>query len=258
MELNKICCVVTGGTRGIGAAIAKEFAAKKARIAIFGRDEVKAKQTLEEIRSVGGEAIFYKVDVCDENQVRKATKEVVEKFGYINAWVNSAGISIIMPFLEMSIKDYDAVIDTNLKGTFICCQVAIEEMMKRREGNIINISSLSGKKASAWQSVYCASKFGVQGLTQSIAREFADQGIRLNCICPGAVDTDIWNDTAAGYARKRNIREDEVLDYFRSSNPMRRLSNMKDITEAALFLLSDRSSYLTGQSIVLSGGEWMD
>ena len=120
------------------------------------------------------------------------------------------------------------------------------------------MSSLSGKKPSSWQTIYCASKFGVQGLTQSIAKEFADKNIRVNSICPGIVHTEMWDRLKYEYAKKRNLDPEEVLPYFEKNIPMHRLVDLKDVTQAAVFLLTDCSSYLTGQSINLVGGEWMD
>lgn len=144
------------------------------------------------------------------------------------------------------------------ESDFLCCQVAIERMLEHGGGEILNMSSLSGKKASSWQTVYCASKFGVQGLTQSIAKEFADQHIRVNSICPGIVYTEMWEKLKYDYARKRKIDPEGVMDYFKGNIPMHRLVDMQDVINAAVFLLTEKSSYLTGQSINLVGGEWMD
>ena len=120
------------------------------------------------------------------------------------------------------------------------------------------MSSLSGKKPSSWQTIYCASKFGVQGLTESIAKEYADKNIRVNAICPGIVHTEMWDRLKYEYAKKRDLDPEEVLPYFEKQIPMHRLASLTDIIQSAVFLLSDSSSYLTGQSIKLTGGEWMD
>lgn len=133
-----------------------------------------------------------------------------------------------------------------------------KKMLENGGGEILNMASLSGKKASSWQTVYCASKFGVIGLTQSIAKEFADKGIRINSLCPGIVHTEMWEKLKYDYAKKRDIEPDEVMDYFKKNIPMHRLVEIKDVINAAIFLLTDNSSYLTGQSINLAGGEWMD
>lgn len=164
----------------------------------------------------------------------------------------------MQPFLDCSEELWDLTIDVNLKATFLCCQVAITKMLEHGGGTILNMSSLSGKKPSSWQTIYCASKFGVQGLTQSIAKEFADKNIRVNSICPGIVHTEMWDRLKYEYAKKRDLDPEEVLPYFEKNIPMHRLVDLKDVTQAAVFLLTDCSSYLTGQSINLVGGEWMD
>lgn len=161
------------------------------------------------------------------------------------------------PFLDSSEELWDLTINVNLKATFLCCQAAVREMLGHG-GTIINMSSLSGKKPSSWQTIYCASKYGVQGLSQSIAKEFADEGIRVNTICPGIVPTEMWEKLKYEYAKKRDLDPEEVLPYFKKNIPMHKLVDLKNVTDAAIFLTTDSSSYLTGQSINLVGGELME
>lgn len=247
--------VITGGSSGMGAAMAKDFVERGAKVAIFDLDEAKGEKLAKE---VGSSLSYYKVDVTSKEQIEKAVANVEQSFGPLTSWVNSAGISKMVPFLESSEELWDLTMNVNLKATFLCCQVAIKRMLEHGGGEILNMSSLSGKKASSWQTIYCASKFGVQGLTQSIAKEFADQNIRVNSICPGIVYTEMWEKLKHDYAKKRNIDSEEVMDYFKGNIPMHRLVDMQDVINAAVFLLTDSSSYLTGQSINLVGGEWMD
>lgn len=249
--------VITGGASGIGAAIAKEFAKNGASVAIFDLDETKAQTVVSEIAKAGGKAEFYKTDVTNKNQIEDNTIQFAAKCGRINSWVNSAGVSKMVPFLESSEELWDMTLNVNLKAVFFCCQVAVKEMLGDG-GTIVNISSLSGKKPSSWQTVYCASKFGVQGLSQSIAKEFADQKIRVNTICPGIVPTEMWGRLKHEYAKKRDLDPEEVLDYFKKNIPMKELVDLKNVTDAAIFLTTDSSSYLTGQSINLVGGELME
>ncbi|MBS7006809.1 SDR family NAD(P)-dependent oxidoreductase [Anaerostipes sp.] len=249
--------VITGGGSGMGAAIAKEFAGRGAKIAVFDLDEQKSQQVVDEIRKAGGEAVFYKTDVTEKDQIEESTKRTVEKYGRINSWINSAGVSKMAPFLESSEELWDLTMNVNLKGTFLCCQAAVKAMLEYG-GTIVNMSSLSGKKPSSWQTVYCASKYGVQGLSQSIAKEFADKGIRVNTICPGIVPTEMWAKLKYEYAKKRNMDPEEVLPYFEKNIPMHKLVDLKNVTDAAVFLSTDSSSYLTGQSINLVGGELME
>ncbi|MGX7301252.1 SDR family NAD(P)-dependent oxidoreductase [Enterococcus gilvus] len=253
---NKVV-VITGGSSGMGAAMAKAFVEKGAKVALFDLDNVKAEDVLNSV-SEKANLIFCKVDVTDKQQIQTASESVEKTFGPITSWVNSAGFSKMSPFLESDEKMWDATMNVNLKAVYLCSQVAIERMLKNGGGEIINMSSLSGKKASSWQTIYCASKFGVQGLSQAIAKEFADQNIRVNTICPGIVETEMWDKLKYEYALKRNMNPDDVMDYFKRNIPMHRLVEIKDVVNAAEFLLTDNSSYLTGQSINLVGGEWMD
>lgn len=254
-EMDGKVIVITGGSSGMGAAMTKNFAARGAKVAVFDLDEVKGEQLVQKI---GSNAAYYKVDVTSKQAIKEAVIDVESKFAPLTSLVNSAGVSKMVPFLESSEELWDLTMDVNLKATFLCCQVAIKKMLEHGGGEILNMSSLSGKKASSWQTIYCTSKFGVQGLTQSIAREFADQNIRVNSICPGIVYTEMWEKLKYEYAKKRHIDPEEVMDYFRGNIPMHRLVDMQDVINAAVFLLTDSSSYLTGQSINLVGGEWMD
>ena len=250
--------VITGGGSGMGAAMAKDFAERGAGIAILDLDEARGSAVADSITDANGKAVYKKVDVTDKQAVLTAADEVEQELGAITSWINSAGVSKMVPFLKSSEELWDLTINVNLKATFLCCQVAIEKMLKHGGGTILNMSSLSGKKASAWQTVYCASKFGVQGLTQSIAKEFADRNIRVNSICAGIVYTEMWEKLKYEYAQKKSIDPEEVMPYFKKNIPMHRLVDLQDVINAAVFLLTDNSAYLTGQSINLTGGEWMD
>lgn len=250
--------VITGGGSGMGAAMAKNFVARGAGIAIFDLDETKGSAVANSITDANGKAIYKKVDVTNKQEVQRAADEAEQELGKITSWINSAGVSKMVPFLKSSEELWDLTINVNLKATFLCCQVAVEKMLEHGGGTILNMSSLSGKKASAWQTIYCASKFGVQGLTQSIAKEFADRNIRVNSICPGIVYTEMWEKLKYEYAQKKSIDPEEVMPYFKKNIPMHRLVDLQDVINAAVFLLTDNSGYLTGQSINLTGGEWMD
>lgn len=256
-EMEGRVSVVTGGNNGIGAEIAKAFAREGAKVAIFARNEETGAKVVAEIERNGGTAKFYKTDVTKKADIDTNTAKVLEDFGKIDSWVNSAGVCDIVPFLECDEALWDRAFNTNLKGVFLCSQAAIRAMLPGG-GTIVNISSVSGKKPSSWQTVYCATKFGLQGLSQSIAKEFADSGIRINNICPNAVWTDMWSQNKYDYARKRNMDPEKVKDYFASAIPMKRLVSMRELTDAALFLSTDKSSFMTGQSLNLNGGEVME
>lgn len=249
--------VITGGGSGMGAAMAEEFAKRGAKVAIFDMNEEKSLRIVEKIKDQGGEVCFFKTDVTRKTQIDENTLKAAERYGRINSWINSAGFSKMAPFLESSEELWDTTVNVNLKGTFLCCQAAVRQMLEGG-GTIVNMSSLSGKKPSSWQTIYCASKYGVQGLSQSIAKEFADQNIRVNTICPGIVPTEMWEKLKYEYAKKRNMDPEEVLPYFEKNIPMHKLVDLKNVTDAAIFLSTDSSSYLTGQSINLVGGELME
>lgn len=254
-DLHNKVIIITGGSSGMGAAMTRGFTERGAKVAIFDLDENKGTQLAEEL---GDSVNYYKVDVTSKYAIEEAVEIVEKTSGPLTSFVNSAGVSKMVPFLESSEELWDLTMDVNLKAMFLCCQVAVTHMLKNGGGEIINMSSLSGKKASSWQTIYCASKFGVQGLTQSIAKEFADKNIRVNTICPGIVYTEMWKKLKYEYAKKRNLDPEDVMGYFKDNIPMKRLVDLQDVVNAAIFLLTDQSNYLTGQSINLTGGEWMD
>lgn len=254
MELQGKSTVVTGAGSGLGKAAAKAFSLAGARVTALDLDGQAAKRTADEIVKAGGEALFQAVDVADRSSVFAAGDRAAERFGGIDIWMNCAGVSRIVPFLDCTEEIWDLTMDVNLKGAFFCCQSAVLHMLRRGGGVIINLSSQSGKKAGAEYQAYCASKAGVIGLTQSIALEFARRGIRANSICPGVVETPMWERQKEDYARKRNLRPDEVMAYFCRTIPLGRTCSYRNFTDLALFLAGDKSAYITGQALNLTGG----
>lgn len=256
MRLEGKVAVVTGAGSGIGKACALRFAEEGANVVAFDLNENAAKETAEEIRALGKKALAVKVNVADKNSVDEGAKLAKETFGGIDIWVNAAGISKIIPFLECTEEIWDLTLDVNLKGQFFCCQAAVTHMLGKG-GAIVNFSSQSGKKGTNNYQAYCASKFGVIGLTQSIAAEFARESIRCNDICPGVVRTPMWDQQTADYAKKKNIPVEEVMPRFESTIPLGRLCSLKNVTDLVMFLATDESEYMTGQSINLTGGSCM-
>jgi sorbitol-6-phosphate 2-dehydrogenase len=177
--------------------------------------------------------------------------------GPIDIWVNNAGVAFIVPFLDSGEELWDETLRINLKGAFIGCEAAIRRMLRRRRGVVLNMSSQSGKVGNGSYTAYCASKFGIIGLTQSLAVEFARDGIRVNALCPGVVMTPLWEQMLDDYARKRNLKPEEVRPYLKRKIPMGRLCTPEDVARTAVFLASDESDYLTGQAINVSGGTVM-
>ena len=203
---------VTGAASGIGRAIAEGFAREGAKVAFMDLDGDNAKKYAETAN--GTNNIGIGIDVSDKASVESAFEEIEKTYGRLDVFVNCAGISIIVPMLECTEEIWDKTIDVNLKGTFLCMQSAVRIMDKQKSGSIICMSSQSGKVGGGAYQAYCASKFGVIGIVQSAAVEFAKEGIRINAICPGVVLTPMWDKQVISYAKKRNIKPEEVMPYF--------------------------------------------
>ncbi len=249
--------LITGGASGIGAEVCRELSRQGASVVVTDINEEAVKSVSDSIINDGGKAISCKLDVTNYENIKEVGKIVKEKFGLIDIWVNSAGISVITPFFDHTEEIWDKTMNINLKSQFLCCKEAITQMLEKGKGSIINMSSQSGKVGTSNYRAYCASKFGVIGLTQSLSKEFAKNKIRVNAVCPGVVYTPMWEKQTADYGKKRNLKEDEVMDYFRDKIPAHRLGTVEDIAKLIAFLASDNSDYITGQAININGGDYM-
>lgn len=249
--------VVTGAASGIGEACVHHFIKSGSAVVALDFQKDKVENMARNLAEKGYKILGFEVNVIYKGQIQNAVEKAVKEFGEIDYWVNAAGISRIVPFLETSEKLWDDTLNINLKGQFLSCQVAVEHMLKNGKGAIVNFSSQSGKKGTNSYAPYCASKAGVIALTQSIAKEFGPNNIRCNDICPGVVHTPMWDKQTADYAKKKGIRPEEVMPNFIQEIPLKRLATVEDVTNLVSFLLSDKSSYMTGQSINLTGGSWM-
>lgn len=254
--LNKIA-LVTGGGSGLGEGISQQLAQEGAKVVVTDINLTGAKRVAEEIVKSGGEALALQLDVTNSQSIQEVGQVVKEKFGLIDYWVNNAGISKITPFFDHTEELWDQTLNINLKGQFLCCKEAITQMLEKGQGSIVNMSSQSGKIGTSNYQAYCASKFGVIGLTQSLSAEFASQGIRVNSVCPGVIYTPMWDQQKIDYGKKRNLEPDEVMDYFKNKIPAKRLGTVEDIAKAVCFLLSDDADYITGQALNLNGGDSM-
>ena len=236
--------LITGASRGIGKAIALKFAEKGAKVIVnYVNSKKDAEEVVKKIEEIGSEAIAIKCDVSKEDEVKKMVKESVDKFGKIDVLVNNAGIVFDVPFKDKTVEQWKRTLDVNFLGTFLCTKYVIEEMSKQKSGNIINISSTNGIDTYNSESVdYDASKAGVNILTKCLAKELAPN-IRINCVAPGWVDTDINKDLPKDYVEEEKKRI-----------CLKRFGKPEEIANVVLFLASDESSFMTGSIVVVDGG----
>jgi NAD(P)-dependent dehydrogenase (short-subunit alcohol dehydrogenase family) len=243
--------LITGAVKGIGRAMAVTFARNGYRVALnYLADDEAAGETLEEIRGFGGDAVLHRCDVADKEGVSRMVSDIVRRFGSLDVVVNNAGQNIDKPLQDMSEQDWDRVVDTNMKGVFLVCQQAAPFMLKQEHGGvIINVGATTGIQGRANGLNYCASKAGVLVMTKCLARELGPK-IRVNSLIPGFT----WTDESRRRFDLDNRLEDELAE---RKIPLHRLAEPREIAEAALFLASDRAKYISGQKLIVDGGEFM-
>jgi len=252
--------IVTGGAQGLGEAICHRLAREGAHIVVADLDLKGAQRVAADlIAHTGCRAIAVGVDVTDETQVETMVQRAVQELGRLDILVSNAGILIAEAVDEFPAEKWRAVMNVNLFGYFLCAKHAARVMKEQRSGAIIQVNSKSGKKGSYKNSAYAASKFGGVGLTQSIALELAEYGVRANAVCPGnLLDSPLWVDSLyAQYAKKWGITEEEVRQRYIDQVPMKRGCTYDDVTNVIVFLASDQASYMTGQAINVTGGQEM-
>ena len=242
-SLNGQVALVTGAARGLGRCIAQTLAAAGAKVACIDVNVETLADTVAAIRAGGGTAEPIACDVTDSNRVGEAVDEVVKLWGTLHLLVNNAGITRDNVIIRMKDEQWDAVLNINLRGTFLFTRAAARPMMKNRQGRIINIASVSGLMGNPGQANYSASKAGVIGLTRTVARELASRNITVNAVAPGFIATDM---TAA--------LGEEILQEVRKQIPLGRLGDPQDVADAVLFLASDAAAFITGHVLTVDGG----
>lgn len=238
--------IVTGGTAGIGKAIALHFARHGANVAIFGTNPERGQKVVEEIeRETSSKALFISVDVSKTQDVQQAVDQVLEQFGSIDILINNAGIVRDGLLLRMSEADWDRVLEVNLKSVYNLSKAVLRPMMKARKGKIVNVSSVIGLTGNAGQVNYAASKSGIIGVTKSLAKELAGRNIYVNCIAPGFIETNMTSEL-----------NDTLKSDILKNIPLKRMGRPEEIANAALFLVSE-DNYITGQVLAVDGGMTM-
>ena len=242
-DLDNKVAIITGASQGIGRTIALVFAKSGANVICIARSESKIKELCLEITDQGGQASPIACDVGDGDAFANAIKSVINEYGKLDILINNAGITRDALLMRMNDTQWDEVLNTNLKGAFYGMKSAIRPMMKNKYGRIINITSIVGLTGNPGQANYAASKAGLIGMTQSIAKEVGTRGITVNCIAPGWIDTEMTVD----------LPEDSKKDLL-DRIPIGKIGKPEDIAHAAVFLASDEASYITGQTITVDGG----
>ncbi len=251
MNLKDKVCIVTGGAQGIGKCIVETFFGEGANVVIWDVDLIASnnlKNAILDKWKSKNEIIVKKVDVTNSDNIKEAISELLSRYKNIDILVNNAGIYSICDIAKEEEKDWNKILSVNLKGTFLCIKGVLPIMMKKKSGKIINISSISGKKESIYASpAYCASKAGVIGLTRCVAKQVAKYNINVNCVAPALTDT-----------RSISVLNSEKIKKALSSIPLNRIGRPKDIANAVLFLSEDKSNFITGETININGGSFME
>lgn len=247
MRLENLVALVTGGSRGIGRAICVKLASLGAVVGInYVSNPAAAEETLQQITAVGGTGFAIRFDVADAEAVQENIKEIIATHGQIDILVNNAGITRDGLMARMKEDDWDSVLDTNLKGAFLCSKAVMRAMMKKRWGRIINVSSVVGFVGNGGQVNYGAAKAGLTGMTKSMARELAGRNITVNCVAPGYIVTDMTDGLA-----------EDVQDALKAQIPLGVLGTPEDVAASVGFLASTDSNYITGQTLHVNGGMYM-
>ena len=249
MKLAGKKAVVTGAARGIGRATAKALAADGAHVFLLDIDVASGEAASAEIKLAGGESVFRKLDVGKPNEIADVAKTILADVGAVDILVNNAGIWRPGTVVSLSESTWDAVIDTNVTSVFLVSRQFVPAMVERKSGAVVNVASVAGMVGAADASAYAASKGAIINLTRSMALDFAPYNVRVNCICPGLIDTGMGDDVVAHY------RPDAIAAESKTGwQPLGRIGSAEDIAKAILYMVSEDALFMTGSAVVVDGG----
>ena len=254
MLLQDSRAVVTGGGRGIGAAVARALAEAGASVVVASRTEADIEQLASQLRAEGHQAWSVACDVSDPQSIRELAISATDRLGRVDILVNAAGIASSAPLHKLTLEDWNRVIAVNATGTFLCTQAFISGMVERKWGRVVNVASVAGLTGSRYIAAYSASKHAVIGFTRCAAAEVAQHGVTVNAVCPGFVDTDMTAESLDRIVESTGISRDDALAAILDTTPQRRLFEPEEVAHAVLSLCDEKAKGINGQAIVLDGG----
>jgi len=258
LDIKGKVAIVTGGARGIGAGIVEGFAKEGANIVISDIMFDDAQGLAKKLANGGANVLAVRTDVTKKSDTENLVSATLHEFGKIDILVNNAGVLKVTSFVDLDEEEWDRVNDVNAKGTYMISRAVVPHMITAKQGKIVNISSLAGKRGSPGLAHYSASKFAIIGITQTLAKELGEYNINVNAVCPGILRTQMWEAILDGRATRQGIPREQIWDEWIEQIPLKRPQTTEDIANVVLFLSSEVARNITGEAISVNGGLWMD